>query len=65
DMAIKKTILVKEGIGATLSFEFLNFFNHFNPADPGLNVFSPTSWGVVGGQAIEPRRVNLGLRVFF
>ncbi len=65
DMAIKKTINVKEGIGATLSFEFLNFFNHFNPADPGLNVFAPTSWGVVGGQAIEPRRLNLGLRIFF
>ncbi|MCC6589606.1 MAG: carboxypeptidase regulatory-like domain-containing protein [Bryobacterales bacterium] len=65
DMAIKKTFLVKEGIGATLSFEFLNFFNHFNPADPGLSVFAPTSFGVVTGQAIEPRRVNLGLRLFF
>ncbi len=65
DMAIKKTVLAREGIGATFSFEFLNFFNHFAPADPGLNVFAPTSWGVVGGQATEPRRVNLGLRLFF
>ncbi|MBI1791954.1 MAG: hypothetical protein HYR60_30880 [Acidobacteria bacterium] len=65
DMAIKKTLLVREGIGATLSFEFLNFFNHFAPADPALNVFAPTSWGVVNGQATEPRRVNLGLRLFF
>jgi hypothetical protein len=65
DMAVKKTFLVREGIGATLSFEFLNFFNHFNPADPALNVFSPTNFGVVTGQAIEPRRVNLGLRLFF
>jgi hypothetical protein len=65
DMAVKKTVLVREGLGATLSFEFLNFFNHYNPSDPSLNVFSPTNWGVVTGQAIEPRRVNLGLRVFF
>ena len=65
DMAVKKTILFREGIGATLSFEFLNFFNHFAPADPSLNYFAPTSFGVVTGQAIEPRRVNLGLRVFF
>jgi hypothetical protein len=65
DMAVKKTILVREGIGATLSFEFLNFFNHFQPSDPSLNYFAPTSFGMVNGQAIEPRRVNLGLRVFF
>lgn len=65
DLAVKKTILVREGIGATLSFEFLNFFNHFNPADPPVNVFSPNNFGVVSGQSIEPRRINLGLRVFF
>jgi hypothetical protein len=64
DMAVKKTVLVREGIGATMSFEFLSFFNHFNPSDPALNVFSPTNWGVVTGQAIEPRRVNIGLRIF-
>ncbi|MBM3738222.1 MAG: carboxypeptidase regulatory-like domain-containing protein [Acidobacteria bacterium] len=65
DMAVRKTILAKEGIGATLNFEFLNLFNHYNPSDPSLNVFSPTTWGVVGGQAFEPRRVNIGLRIFF
>jgi hypothetical protein len=65
DMAVKKTILFKEGIGATLSFEFLNLFNHFAPADPALNYFAPTSFGVVTGQATEPRRINLGLRIFF
>ncbi|MGH9658472.1 MAG: carboxypeptidase-like regulatory domain-containing protein, partial [Bryobacteraceae bacterium] len=65
DMAIKKTVVVREGIGVTMSFDFLNIFNHFSPADPALNVFAPTSFGVVNGQAIEPRRVNLGLRLFF
>jgi len=65
DLAVKKSISFREGIGATLSFEFLNVLNHFNPSDPSVNVFSPTSWGVVTGQAIEPRRVNLGLRIFF
>ena len=65
DLAVKKTLLVKEGIGATLSFEFLNFFNHYAPSEPSLNYFAPTSFGVVNGQATEPRRVNLGLRVFF
>ena len=65
DMAVKKSILVREGIGATLSFEFLNLFNHFAPGDPSLNYFAPTSFGVVNGQATEPRRVNLGLRLFF
>ena len=65
DMAIRKTVMVREGIGATFNFEFLNFLNHFAPSDPSLNVFAPTSWGVVNGQATEPRRINLGLRLFF
>jgi hypothetical protein len=65
DMAVRKSINVREGIGGTLSFEFINVLNRFQPSDPGLNVFNPAAWGVVTGQAIAPRRIELGLRLFF
>ena len=48
-----------------LSFEFINVLNHFQPGNPSLNVFDAASWGVVTGQANEPRRIEFGLRIFF
>ena len=65
DMAVRKTISVREGMGATLSFEFVNVLNRFQPADPALNLFIAATWGVVTGQANAPRRIELGLRIFF
>jgi hypothetical protein len=65
DMAVRKTVRFRESMGATLSFEFINLFNRFQPANPSLNVFDAASWGVVTGQANEPRKIEFGLRVFF
>jgi hypothetical protein len=65
DASVRKTIRFREGMGATLSFEFINVFNRFQPANPSLNVFDAASWGVVTGQANEPRKIEFGLRVFF
>jgi hypothetical protein len=65
DLAVRKNVFFREGIGATLSFEFINFLNHFQPANPTLNVFSAASWGVVTAQSNAPRRIELGLRIFF
>ena len=65
DLAVRKTMRFRESMGATLSFEFINLFNHFQPANPTLNVFDAASWGVVTGQGNDPRRIEFGLRVFF
>lgn len=65
DLAVRKSIAFRENMGATLSFEFMNVLNHFQPANPGLNVFNAAGWGVVTGQAIDPRRIEFGLRIFF
>ena len=65
DASVRKTIRFKETMGATLSFEFINVVNRFQPANPTLNVFDAASWGVVTGQANEPRKIEFGLRIFF
>ncbi|MFN7921712.1 MAG: carboxypeptidase-like regulatory domain-containing protein [Bryobacteraceae bacterium] len=65
DMAVMKDIKVKEGIGATLIFQFVNVLNHFQPANPGLNIDSPASFGVVTSQATPPRQMEFGVRLFF
>ena len=65
DLAVRKTVQFREGIGAQFNFEFINVLNHFSPGNPALNVFSPTNWGVVTSQGNEPRRIEIGLRLFF
>jgi hypothetical protein len=65
DLAVRKTVQFREGIGAQFNFEFVNVLNHFSPGNPALNVFSPTNWGVVTSQGNEPRRIEIGLRLFF
>lgn len=65
DMAVTKDIRVREGMGATLSFQFVNILNHFQPANPSLNIDSPTNFGVIGGQSNTPRQMEFGLRIFF
>jgi hypothetical protein len=65
DLAVRKSLSIREGMGATFSFEFINFLNHFQPANPTLNVFSAANWGVVTAQSNAPRRIELGLRFFF
>ena len=39
--------------------------NHFQPADPTLNLDSPQTWGVINSQANAPRQMEFGLRIRF
>ena len=65
DLAVTKDIKVRESIGATLSFQFTNVLNHFQPANPALNIDSPGNFGVISGQSNTPRQMEFGLRIFF
>jgi hypothetical protein len=65
DATLSKDVRVREGIGATLIFQFTNVLNHFQPSTPSLNIDSPQTWGVVTGQANSPRQMEFGLRVHF
>ncbi len=65
DLAVMKDIRIREGIGATLSFQFVNVLNHFQPANPSLSIDNPGNFGVITSQANAPRQMEFGLRIFF
>jgi hypothetical protein len=45
----------REGVGADLSFQFTNVLNHMVFSNPPLTLTSPTTFGVINGQANTPR----------
>ncbi|MHB8487373.1 MAG: TonB-dependent receptor domain-containing protein [Candidatus Acidiferrales bacterium] len=67
DVGITKKINVTERLSGSLFFDFANVLNHMQPRDPALNIYSPHTWGELGGggsvQANTPRRLQLGLSV--
>lgn len=67
DATLAKEIAIwKERVGATLTFQFTNALNHFQPANPSsLSLTSPTTFGRITGQSNTPRNLEFGLRVHF
>jgi hypothetical protein len=70
DATISKDIRATEKIGATFLFQFSNIMNHFQPANPTMNIDSPATWGVVTNQATstngaQARQMEFGLRIRF
>ena len=70
DATVSKQVRVNERIGATLIIQFSNILNHFQPANPTMNIDSPATWGVVTNQAttangLQSRAMEFGLRLHF
>jgi Carboxypeptidase regulatory-like domain len=65
DMQITKEFSIKEKIAAQFSLQIQNVLNHFQPSTPSLNYDSAASFGVVTGQANNPRQMEFGLRLKF
>lgn len=65
DVGITKKIKIMERLSSSLYFDWSNVLNHMQPNDPTLNIFSRTTWGVLGGggnvQGNNPRRLQLGV----
>jgi len=70
--------LFRERVAATLSFQFVNVFNHVIMRDPYLDISDPNDWGVIGsnnpnganngvpgGQTNSPRQLTFALRIRF
>jgi Carboxypeptidase regulatory-like domain len=61
--------LFRERVYATMSFQFVNVFNHVALADPSLSLSSPADFGVLGsnenGQLNSPRNLTFNLRLRF
>ncbi|SPF38736.1 Cna B domain protein [Candidatus Sulfopaludibacter sp. SbA4] len=70
DATVSKDMHFTERVGATLIFQFSNLLNHFQPANPSMNIDSGASWGVVTNQAtstngVQSRQMEFGLRLRF
>src|SRR5262249_13422886 len=70
DATLSKDIRATERIGATLIFQFSNLLNHFQPANPTMNIDNLAAWGVVTNQAtsangLQARTMEFGLRIRF
>jgi len=70
DATVSKQIRATERIGASLIIQFSNILNHFQPANPTMNIDSPATWGVVTNQAtsangLQARQMEFGLRIHF
>jgi hypothetical protein len=70
DATISKLFAIRERWNATLLFQFVNLLNHFQPANPSMNINSAQTWGVITAQAttangVQSRWMEFGLRLGF
>lgn len=70
DLGITKDTRITERVGLQLFGQAFNAFNHMQWGDPGLNLLSPNSFGVIGGEYGSigngyRRIIQIGARVSF
>ena len=71
DLSVTKETRISERIGFTFYALMTNVLNHFQPSDPTTcldndsSTCQPSQWGVVRGQAYDPRQMEFGLRLHF
>jgi hypothetical protein len=64
NFSLAKTFPVTEGLRLDLRWEMFNAFNRFRPSTGSTNVQDP-NFGRVQGQLNEPRRMQVGLKLYF
>lgn len=71
DATLGKEIKFSERIGVTLTMQFTNVLNHFQPTDPtavsanNLSLSTPTQFGRITASAYNPRQMEVGARIHF
>jgi hypothetical protein len=65
DLAIGKNIIIRERLGADLSFQFTNVLNHVAMGNPTLTVTTPATFGRITDTASTARQMEFGLRIHF
>ena len=65
DMSIGKRLQIVRNVRGVVTADVLNLFNTIQYSNPGLNLTSPTTFGVVTSQGNQPRAVQIGLRLEF
>ena len=61
--AIFKDLAISERFATEISAQATNVFNHFSPTEEGQDIQNPASFGVISGNALDPRTVEVGLRI--
>ncbi|MEZ5354447.1 MAG: carboxypeptidase regulatory-like domain-containing protein [Bryobacteraceae bacterium] len=62
--SLAKSFPIRESVRVDLRWEMFNMFNRFRPSPGSTNVQDP-NFGRVQGQLNEPRRMQLGLKLYF
>jgi hypothetical protein len=65
DLSVSKKFKFTESTGLTFSAQFANVLNHFQPANPSLNLDNKAAWGNVNDQLNDPRQIEFGLHFRF
>jgi hypothetical protein len=65
DVSIGKKFSITERNYFDFRAEFFNVFNTVSWAPPGANIGTPATFGQIGAQVQEPRRIQFGLKYFF
>lgn len=65
DISLFKNIQLTEAVNLQLRGEAYNVMNRVVFSGPSMNINNPATFGVIGGQANNPRLIQLGLKVIF
>jgi hypothetical protein len=71
DATLSKEVKFTERVGVTLTMQFTNVLNHFQPSDPtavsanDLSLSSPTTFGRIRASQFNPRQMEIGARIHF
>ena len=71
DATLSKEVKFTERIGVTLTLQFTNVLNHWQPADPtavsanNLSLTTPTQFGRITASQFNPRQMEIGARIHF
>ena len=65
DLGVTKNTQITERVHAQIFAQAFNLFNVMQFSNPFLDLQYPQAWGVLGGQANQPRIIQLGLRIAF
>jgi hypothetical protein len=66
DATVSKEVKFTERVGVTLTVQFTNVLNHWQPSDAGsFSLTSPTTFGRITTSAFNPRQMEIGARIHF
>ena len=66
DATLSKEVRFTERVGITLTAQFTNVLNHWQPSNAGsFSLTSPTTFGRITTSAFNPRQMEIGARIHF